>query len=80
MTNLTKTNENLMTNACPYMQTVLDPRIKTRVAGVVLTSPAVGVEPSHPILKVRTLLYILLLDLSGISGQRKTNCCLIYCI
>lgn len=51
---IAKTNKNPMINACPFMQTVLDPRIKTRVAGVVLTSPAVGVEPSHPILKVRT--------------------------
>lgn len=71
MTNSAKTYNSLMTNACPSMQTVLDPRIKTRVAGVVLTSPAVGVEPSHPILKVRILFYILVLDLNVISGQKK---------
>ena len=36
------------------MQAVLDPKIGSRVDGVVVTSPAVGVQPSHPILRVRT--------------------------
>ncbi|KAK6127793.1 hypothetical protein DH2020_038502 [Rehmannia glutinosa] len=35
---------------------VLDPKVQQRVAGIVLTSPAVGVQPSHPILAVRTSL------------------------
>lgn len=35
-------------------QAVLDPKIEKRIAGIVLTSPAVGVQPSHPIFTVRT--------------------------
>lgn len=34
-------------------QAVLDPKIEKRIAGIVLTSPAVGVQPSHPIFTVR---------------------------
>jgi acylglycerol lipase len=32
---------------------MLDPKVEARVAGAVLTSPAVGVQPSHPIFVVR---------------------------
>lgn len=38
------------------LQAVLDPKVEARVAGVVLTSPAVGVQPSHPIFVVRILI------------------------
>ncbi|KAK7251754.1 hypothetical protein RIF29_35225 [Crotalaria pallida] len=40
------------TGAAITLKALLDPKIEARVAGVVLTSPAVGVEPSHPILLV----------------------------
>lgn len=33
-------------------QAVLDPSISSYISGVVLTSPAVGVQPSHPIYAV----------------------------
>lgn len=33
-------------------QAVLDPKVRQRVAGIVLTSPAIGVQPSHPIFAV----------------------------
>ncbi|OIW20769.1 hypothetical protein TanjilG_21991 [Lupinus angustifolius] len=32
------------------LKALLDPKIEARIAGAVLTSPAIGVEPSHPIL------------------------------
>lgn len=40
------------TGAAIVLKAVLDPKIETRVAGAVLTSPAVGVQPSHPIFAV----------------------------
>ncbi|KAK4395533.1 Purple acid phosphatase 17 [Sesamum angolense] len=38
-----------------HSQAVLDPKVRQSVAGVVLTSPAVGVQPSHPIFAVSLL-------------------------
>ena len=32
-----------------FVQATLDPSISSCISGVVLTSPAVGVQPSHPI-------------------------------
>ncbi|KAL8133276.1 uncharacterized protein LOC141712458 [Apium graveolens] len=59
------------TGAAIILKTVLDPRIKTRVAGVVLTSPAVGVEPSHPILKVLAPICSVLLPTYQFSAANK---------
>lgn len=39
---------------------MLDPKIEARVSGIVLTSPAVGVQPSHPIFGVRQNLNMFL--------------------
>jgi len=36
------------------LQALLDPKVEARIVGATFTSPAVGVEPSHPILVVRT--------------------------
>lgn len=65
------------------MQAVLDPKVKARVAGVVLTSPAVGVQPSHPIFLVKILFCLLHLAFSipvmlvEYGMQRKHTCSLI---
>jgi alpha-beta hydrolase superfamily lysophospholipase len=32
---------------------MMDPEVGARVSGVVLTSPAVGIQPSHPLVVVR---------------------------
>lgn len=39
-----------------YLKAALDPKVKVRVEGVVLTSPAIGVQPSHPIVAVSMFL------------------------
>ncbi|CAA0806857.1 alpha/beta-Hydrolases superfamily protein [Striga hermonthica] len=39
----------------------LDPKVQQRVAGIVLTSPAVAVQPSHPIIAVLAPVFSLLL-------------------
>ncbi|WRX16716.1 Serine aminopeptidase [Theobroma cacao] len=41
------------TGAAIILKAVLDPKVEAQVAGIVLTSPAVGVQPSHPIFVVR---------------------------
>ncbi|KAL6962961.1 acylglycerol lipase [Sarracenia purpurea var. burkii] len=40
------------TGAAIILKAVLDPKIEACIAGVVVTSPAVGVQPSHPIFTV----------------------------
>lgn len=35
------------------IQAMLDPKVEACIDGVVLTSPAVGVQPTHPIFVVR---------------------------
>ncbi|MCD7452947.1 hypothetical protein HAX54_018916 [Datura stramonium] len=40
------------TGAAIVLKAALDPKVESRIDGVVLTSPAVGVQPAHPIFKV----------------------------
>ncbi|KAF5734594.1 monoglyceride lipase-like [Tripterygium wilfordii] len=40
------------TGGAIILKAILDPKVEAHVAGVVLTSPAVGVQPSHPIFTV----------------------------
>ncbi|KAL3835384.1 hypothetical protein ACJIZ3_010120 [Penstemon smallii] len=40
------------TGGAIILKAVLDPKVRQRVAGIVMTSPAVGVQPSHPIFAV----------------------------
>ncbi|KAG6401837.1 hypothetical protein SASPL_138705 [Salvia splendens] len=40
------------TGGAIILKSLLDPKVKQRVAGIVLTSPAIGVQPSHPIFAV----------------------------
>ncbi|MBA0657480.1 hypothetical protein Goklo_009764, partial [Gossypium klotzschianum] len=42
------------TGGAIVLKATLDPQVENRVAGIILTSPAVGVQPSHPIFVVRT--------------------------
>jgi acylglycerol lipase len=48
------------TGGAIVLKAVLDPCVEVHVEGVILTSPAIHVQPSHPIIKVSTLLYICL--------------------
>ncbi|XWS50884.1 hypothetical protein CRYUN_Cryun12cG0128100 [Craigia yunnanensis] len=40
------------TGGAIVLKAVLDPKVEAQVAGIILTSPAVGVQPSHPIFLV----------------------------
>ena len=41
------------------MQAALDPKVDAQIKGIVLTSPAVGVNPSHPIFNVSSFFFCL---------------------
>ncbi|XP_065849244.1 uncharacterized protein [Euphorbia lathyris] len=59
------------TGAAIVLKALLDPKIEARVAGVVLTSPAVGVQPSHPIFVVLAPIFSFLLPRYQFSAANK---------
>ncbi|KAJ9162589.1 hypothetical protein P3X46_022350 [Hevea brasiliensis] len=59
------------TGAAIVLKAVLDPKVEARVAGVVLTSPAVGVQPSHPIFVVLAPIFSVLLPRLQLSAANK---------
>ena len=59
------------TGAAIVLKVMLDPKFESRIDGVVLTSPAVGVQPSHPIFVVIAPLFSFLLPRYQISAANK---------
>uniref|UniRef100_A0A5B6YLN0 Serine aminopeptidase S33 domain-containing protein n=2 Tax=Davidia involucrata TaxID=16924 RepID=A0A5B6YLN0_DAVIN len=59
------------TGAAIVLKAVLDPTVEACIAGVVLTSPAVGVQPSHPIFAVLAPVFSFLLPRYQISAANK---------
>ncbi|XP_059640359.1 uncharacterized protein LOC132282634 [Cornus florida] len=59
------------TGAAIVLKAVLDPKIEGCIAGVVLTSPAVGVQPSHPIFAVLAPIFSFLLPKYQFSAANK---------
>lgn len=61
------------TGAAIILKTILDSRMKPLVRGVVLTSPAVGVQPSHPIFGVLAPVASFLLPKYQFSAANKNG-------
>ncbi|XP_027167229.1 uncharacterized protein LOC113767364 isoform X2 [Coffea eugenioides] len=61
------------TGAAIVLKAVLDPEVKAHIAGVVVTSPAVGVQPSHPIFAVLAPIFSFLLPRYQFSAANKTG-------
>ncbi|XP_075491719.1 uncharacterized protein LOC142529904 [Primulina tabacum] len=59
------------TGGAIILKAVLDPKVRERVSGVVLTSPAVGVQPSHPIFSVLAPVFSFLLPRYQLSAANK---------
>ncbi|KAK4414091.1 Monoacylglycerol lipase [Sesamum alatum] len=59
------------TGGAIVLKAVLDPKVRQSVAGVVLTSPAVGVQPSHPIFAVLAPIFSFLLPRFQVSAANK---------
>ncbi|XP_076936355.1 uncharacterized protein LOC143603457 [Bidens hawaiensis] len=59
------------TGGAIILKAALDPKIKKSIAGVVLTSPAVGVQPSHPIFVILAPVFSLLLPKFQFSAANK---------
>ncbi|KAG8484131.1 hypothetical protein CXB51_022945 [Gossypium anomalum] len=61
------------TGGAIVLKAVLDPKIETQVSGIILTSPAVGVQPSHPIFVVLAPVVSFLLPRYQVSVTNKKN-------
>lgn len=59
------------TGAAIILKTALDPKIESRIDGVVLTSPAVGVQPAHPIFTVLAPIFSFLFPRYQFSAANK---------
>ncbi|KAG2321844.1 hypothetical protein Bca4012_057769 [Brassica carinata] len=59
------------TGGAIILKAMLDPKIESRVSGIVLTSPAVGVQPSHPIFTVLAPIVAFLLPRYQLSAANK---------
>ncbi|GFP85753.1 caffeoylshikimate esterase [Phtheirospermum japonicum] len=59
------------TGGAIVLKAVLDPNVRQRIAGIVLTSPAVGVQPSHPIFAVLAPVFSWLLPRFQFSAANK---------
>lgn len=61
------------TGAAIVLKTILDPKVESQVAGVILTSPAVGVEPSNQIFVVLAPLFSFLFPRYQVSVTNKKS-------
>nr|GEV24279.1 monoglyceride lipase-like [Tanacetum cinerariifolium] len=59
------------TGGAIILKAALDPKIEKSIAGVVATSPAVGVQPSHPIFLILAPVLSLLLPKFQLSAANK---------
>ncbi|XP_047966824.1 monoacylglycerol lipase-like isoform X2 [Salvia hispanica] len=59
------------TGGAIILKTVLDPKVKQHLAGIVLTSPAIGVQPSHPIFAVLAPVFSFLFPRFQFSAANK---------
>lgn len=59
------------TGAAIILKAALDPKVESRIDGVVLTSPAVGVQPAHPIFTVLAPIFSFLLPRYQFSAANK---------
>ncbi|XP_008806627.1 monoacylglycerol lipase [Phoenix dactylifera] len=61
------------TGGAIVLKAALDPKVKVCVEGVVLTSPAIGVQPSHPIVAVIAPIFSLLVPKYQFSGSYRSG-------
>ncbi|KAM3381493.1 monoacylglycerol lipase [Capsicum galapagoense] len=59
------------TGAAIILKAALDPKVESRIDGIVLTSPAVGVQPTHPIFKVLAPIFSFLFPRYQFSAANK---------
>ncbi|KAL1214309.1 Caffeoylshikimate esterase [Cardamine amara subsp. amara] len=59
------------TGGAIILKAMLDPKVEARVSGIVLTSPAVGVQPSHQFFRVLAPVLAVLIPRYPLSAAKK---------
>lgn len=59
------------TGAAIVLKAMMDPEVEARVSGVVLTSPAVGIQPSHPLVVILAPVLSFLLPTLQLNSANK---------
>ncbi|KAG6752828.1 hypothetical protein POTOM_042867 [Populus tomentosa] len=59
------------TGAAIVLKAMMDPKVESRVSGVVLTSPAVGIQPSHPLVVILAPVMSFLLPTFQLNSANK---------
>ncbi|CAH9136721.1 unnamed protein product [Cuscuta epithymum] len=59
------------TGGAIVLKAALDPKVSALISGIVLTSPAVGVQPSHPVVTALAPVFSLLLPRYQLSAANK---------
>lgn len=59
------------TGAAIVLKAMMDPEVEARVSGVVLTSPAVGIQPSHPLVVILAPVLSFLLPTFQLNSANK---------
>ncbi|XP_016451116.1 uncharacterized protein LOC107775843 isoform X1 [Nicotiana tabacum] len=61
------------TGAAIVLKAALDVKVRANIAGVVLTSPAIGIQPAHPIITVLAPLVSFLMPRFQLSAANQTG-------
>lgn len=61
------------TGAAIVLKAMMDPEVEARVSGVVLTSPAVGIQPSHPLVVILAPVLSFLLPTFQLNSANKNG-------
>lgn len=61
------------TGAAIVLKAMMDPEVEARVSGVVLTSPAVGIQPSHPLVVILAPVMSFLLPTFQLNSANKNG-------
>ncbi|KAL9660877.1 hypothetical protein QQ045_025696 [Rhodiola kirilowii] len=61
------------TGGAIVLKTMMDPEVEARISGIVLTSPAVGVQPTHPIYSVLAPVMSFLLPRYQLSAAAPSS-------
>ncbi|KAL9334821.1 hypothetical protein Peur_072002 [Populus x canadensis] len=59
------------TGAAIVLKAMMDPKVEARVSGVALTSPAVGIQPSHPLVVILAPVMSFLLPTFQLNSSNK---------
>nr|XP_016439013.1 PREDICTED: uncharacterized protein LOC107764950 isoform X2 [Nicotiana tabacum] len=61
------------TGAAIVLKAALDVKVRANIAGIILTSPAIGIQPTHPIITVLAPVVSFLMPRFQLSAANQTD-------